>query len=246
MKTQSKLCLLLHNPNPSKSSRGKGNASDWPKYKIFQRKAMNRLVKLCFVVFFILISGSKVMSEEEKEYVHYVNEIIRDFVREMERETGLGCIGSGGEMPHDVERIEVRFVEYRSTTLEEARALEVKAIQKLLKKINEHEKIRPFLREYPFNHNRVGISLSFQTNRSGYYLDGSIASVYNARDRIFYRKAEKKLILSPPIYNGVTGEIESPAEEVIRERLVKLMEEPYEDAVKIVSSTPQSQPFKKF
>jgi len=189
------------------------------------------------------------MAKEEKEeraYLRYVKEIVNDFVREMEKETGLSCSASGGSMPHDVERLEVRFIEYRRVTLEEARQLEVKAIQKLLKKVNEHEKIRPFLREYPFDHNRVGISLAFETDRAGYYLDGSVAFVCNGNNTIFYDKAEKQLVKYSPIYDGVTGGIFKQAHEEEEEILVPLTTEPYEEAVKIVAATaPLEKPRKK-
>jgi hypothetical protein len=208
---------------------------------------VKKRVKLIVVWCCIVISGIQVMANEKKEenYLRYVNEITRDFVTEMEKETGLGCIGSGGSMPHDVEEIEVIFVGYRRATLEEARALTVLAIQKLLKKINAHEKIRPFLREYPFTESRVGIEISFQNDQARYYLDGSVAFAFNSRNRIVYNKAEKRLIKYGPTYDAETGGIYSPAYEKEEERLVKLTEESYEEATKIVAPVLSSQPLKK-
>ncbi len=211
---------------------------------------MNKLVELCCILFlsFTPFNIPKKMEKEKvKDYLVYVDEITNDFIREMEEETGLRCSGSGGSMPHDVEEFEVMFNECRRMTIEEARWLEVKAIEKLVKKINEHEKIRPFLREYPFGQNRVGISLSFYTKRGEYYLDGSVVLVFNAKNTIFYKKAEKRLIKYRPIYDAETGGIYSPAHEEEEERLVRLHEEPYEEAVKIVETMPPPppQPLKK-
>ena len=207
---------------------------------------MKKLVKLCFLCLFIL-TGCEAMQENNKEenYLHYVNQVTNSFIEEMEKETGLCCSGSGGSMPHDVEKIEVMFVGYRRATVEEARTLTVKGIQKLLEKINSHEKIRPFLREYPFTESRVRISISFQTKQDEYYFDGSVARVSNARNQIFYRKAEKQLIKHGPTINGATGGIFSPAYESIEERLELIITEPYEDAVKMVEAAQLPPPFKK-
>ncbi len=209
---------------------------------------MNKIVELFCILFlsFMPIKYDKKMEKEkQKDYLVYVDEITNEFIREMEEETGLRCGGSGGSMPHDVEKFYVRFVEHRRTTIEEARWLEVKAIQKLLKKINEHEKIRPFLREYPFDDNRVMISLSFYTKQGGDYLDGSVVQVCNAKKMIFYSRAEKQLIKYRPIYDAETGGIAKPAHEEEEERLVDLYEEPYEEAVKIVDAMPPPPPPQK-
>jgi hypothetical protein len=107
----------------------------------------------------------------------------------------------------------------------------------LLKKINEHKKIRPFLREYPFNESRAKVSISFQTNKAAYYLDGSVASVFCARNKIFYRTAKKQLVKYGPVYDATTGGIFSPAYEREEEILIPLIEEPYEEAVKIVAGS---------
>ena len=211
-----------------------------------QRVVVSKLGKSCLICLFILI-GCQPVEEKVKEenYLHYVNQVTYSFIEEMEKETGLYCSGSGGSMPHDVEEIKVMFVGYRRATIEEARALTVKGIQKLLEKINSHEKIRPFLREYPFTESRARISIAFQTNQGRRYLDGSVALVSNARNQIFYRRAEKQLIKHAPTINGATGGIFSPAYESIEERLELIIKEPYEDAVKIVEAARPPPPFKK-
>ena len=147
-------------------------------------------------------------------------------------------------MPKDVEKIEIFFSSYSKSTIENARKMEVNAIQALLKRINSHEKIRPFLREYPFTSSRIGILISFRTLNDTRPVDGSIAVVSLANNTIFYDIA--KIIIKEPIPFTYTTRDNQTVTEVIeggpREKLVPLMEEPYEEALKILRiSPPESQ-----
>ena len=119
----------------------------------------------------------------------------------------------GGGMPHDVEEIFLNFIAYQRATIEQARKLEVEVTEKLLKRVNEHEKIRPFLREYPFKAGRIGIMIAFEKSENTNYKDGSVALIFQGRNKIFYRRADK---------NG---------------KLMDLHEEPYEEAYRIVMGT---------
>jgi len=200
---------------------------------------MHRHVKLILSTFVLLVLAVQLNAKESNpnEYLKYVNEITNSFVREMEKEwKDLYCIGSGGRMPHNVEEIEVLFVVNRKVDVEEARKIEVYGIQKLLNKINSHKKIRPFLKEYPFNTSRVDVSLSFQTKNSEYYYEGSVATVFLAKNKIFYRTAEKRKRMTMPGLDcrDMNNIIEIPSKEVIEDELIPLFEEPYEDALKIV------------
>ncbi|MEI6241847.1 MAG: hypothetical protein WCP39_00385 [Chlamydiota bacterium] len=168
-----------------------------------------------YVFFLMLFVSGQMSAKEPPIYLQYANEIIRSFSNEIEKEYGFTCIGSGGGMSHDVEEISVQFIAYRRASIEKARELEVKATEKLLRMINDHEKIRPFLREYPFKTYRVEVSIAFNKVDNSAFTDGSVAYVSKIRDKIFYYKAT-----------------------LVKEDLVKLYEEPYEEAVKIVKENP--------
>lgn len=173
-------------------------------------------------------------------YLKYVDEIVDDFVEQMEKKYELHCYGSGGSMPNDVEKINVLFACYKKSTVNDARKMEVNAIQELLKRINSHEKIRPYLREYPFCTTRVGITISFRTKTDGHPLDGSVALVSLVKNKIFYDSAEIQIEEPTPLsYMNEKNEV---VKEFIgggpKEKLVPLMEENYEEALKIVGTTP--------
>jgi hypothetical protein len=110
---------------------------------------------------------------------------------------------------------------------------------KLVDKVNTHEKIRPFLREYPFTWRAADISIAFHKPHSdSYYLDGSVALVCPARDgKIAYQGAELRQITHPPLLD-YDGNVEIPEEIVEREMFIPLLREPYEEALRIVKSSP--------
>ena len=187
----------------------------------------------------------KLHSEESKppEYLKYVDEIIKDFSKDMEKKYQLHCYGDGGSMPNDVAEIGVFFISYQKSTVENARKMEVNAIQELVRRINDHEKIRPYLREYPFNQNRVDVSISFRTETDNRPLDGSVALVFLAKNKIFYKTAEMKMSEPVPLTrinknNEWTKEL-IPGK--LQEELVPLLEETYEEALKIVQTTPPTE-----
>lgn len=142
-------------------------------------------------------------------------------------------------MPYDIEKINVLFSSYRKSTIEEARKMEVDAIQELLQRINSHEKIRPFLREYPFGTDRVGVTISFKTKSNTRPLDGSVAFVFLAKNKIFYEAAE--IDIEEPTSITYTNEKHEVVKEFIEgyisDKLISLMNEPFEEALKIVGTS---------
>src|SRR3989344_3098656 len=108
---------------------------------------MIRCVKICTFFVTIFFIGSPLNSKEIKspEYIKYVDEIVCNFVKDMEEKYELHCYGSGGSMPTNVKEIEVLFISYQRSSIEDARKMEVAVIQDLLKRINNHKEIRPYL-----------------------------------------------------------------------------------------------------
>lgn len=165
-----------------------------------------------FTFIFFMINKINAKEREPAIYLQYVSEVTHSFIKEIEKEFGLRCIGSGGGMPHDVEEISVKFISYKRASIEQAREIEVKATEKLLKIINEHEKIRPYLREYPFKANRAEVSILFNKLDNTSYTDGSVAYVFQVRNQIVYC-----------------------AEDPNTNNFIKLLKEPYDEAKNHVS-----------
>lgn len=176
--------------------------------------------KTFLFLFFLLIGGTLKANENSSEtYVTYANDVIRSFAKVMKTEFGLQCCGSGGKMPHDIEEFKVGFEINRRATIEEARMFEVQATERFLKIINENEKIRPFLREFPFKANRVAVSISFNKKDNNPYTDGSVSYMSLIKGKIYYSAQEPK-----------------------NEKLYDIFEEPYEEALKIVENSSGNSP----
>src|SRR5262249_10664414 len=124
--------------------------------------------------FILLMYGSLFAKKNEDPMLKYVNEVVREFSREMRQEFGLVRKGGGGSMPYDIESIEVNFKAYQRATIDEACALEVMVTERLLKAINNHPKIRPYLREYPFTPPRAEIGISFYKLNDRPYTEGVV------------------------------------------------------------------------
>ena len=166
------------------------------------------------IFLFFMIRGTLQSAEpfKEVEYVQYAKEIMNPFIDECEKNFQLDCIGTGGRFSRNVAGIDITFIAYRKGSIEEARKLEVTITEKLLAEVNGNEKIRPFLSEYPFKADNIGISLSFRKEDDSRYLDNSVALVCIGKGQLIYSAENPKTHL-----------------------LDTILEEPYEDAKKIVN-----------
>jgi hypothetical protein len=151
----------------------------------------NTLFYICCFLVAIVSNGENMnISKNEDnslDYEIYVNEIIRNFAREMRQKYNLYSKADGGRMPHDVEEIEMDFIFYQKVNIEQARELEVMVTEGFVKCINAHEKIRPFLREYPFTYKRALVSIVFYDSNNNYWMGHSVDFVFNIRGEIFYK-----------------------------------------------------------
>ncbi len=146
--------------------------------------------------------------------VKYVHEVTNTFLKIAKKEFGLSCCGSGSGMPFDVETITVYLSIKKKGTVEEGRDLFVNLKERFVEVVNQHEKLRPYLREYPFPPWRTQILLRFCDESGRIYEDGSVA-------RILF--SNKKYVC----YRTIKSKNAQPED---------LFVEPYEEALKIVRS----------
>ena len=173
-----------------------------------------------FIVFMLMVflggqvSGKKI--DDSPEYTQYASEVTNAFVKEMYKKYGLECGACGGSMPWDVEKISVSLHSDRSATIEQARELEVRATERFVQIINAHEKIRPFLREYPFPPGRARVMIAFYPKKRFFSpaIKSDVELVSHVKNKIFY---EVKTVEHPHLFK-------------------EIMKEPYEEALKIVQN----------
>ncbi len=161
------------------------------------------------------MAREKDYSKKEREVLNRsVNEVVDLLEKEMKEQFGLRCIGQGGSMPYDIQEIGVRFLGHQQVSVEEARELEIRAVERFVEIINAHEGIRPFLRDYPWDYRRARVMIAFHDERGNDYPDG-ITLILQGKDQLVYYGPEK-----------YPNDIDH------------LKEEPYEEAKKIVTSSP--------
>ena len=162
------------------------------------------------------MAEEKNYSKKEREILNRsVNEVVDALEREMKEKFGFWCTGQGGSMPYDIQEIEVDFLCHQQVTVEEARELEIRATERFVEIINSHEAIRPYLRDYPWDYRRAAIMIAFRDEYGEDYPEG-VRLILQGKDKVFYYGPKKH-----PKEVGVT-----------------IKDEPYEEAKKIVNSTP--------
>ena len=146
-----------------------------------------KIVKHLFLIF--TISSTSIFARDlskEINYVHFSNKIVDQFCKEMESKHDLYCYGSGGSFPHDIESIDLSFFYKKKMSKDEARKLEIIAIQSLAEKINNNREVSPYLREHPFPPERMYISISFNNMDEKNLQDGELQTVMQARNKLFF------------------------------------------------------------
>ena len=144
----------------------------------------------------------------------YVREVTREFLKIAKKEFGATCGGVGSGMPFDVEFITVFLSIKLKGTVEEGRDIFVKLKERFVEVINQHEKLRPYLREYPFTPARAQLMIDFCDEKGVTNTDGGVARImFTNKKYICYRTIKLK---------GSQPE--------------DLFVEPYEEALKIVKA----------
>lgn len=158
----------------------------------------------------------------------YMDEIERSFAEQMEKELNLRWMKAHElnriEDSGNIEKMAIEFYAYRRATIEEARALELLIINKFLKAINSHEKIRPYLKERPFTVKHVGISIKFVKANGWEYGDGSVNSVYNNYEALTSQNQLRYYSTDPSGSSSIP--FEETYEEAVRINMVSPIKNP--------------------
>ncbi len=173
------------------------------------------ILSICLLFSQLSIAEQKNYSKEELKIKHRsVAEVVYALKKEMKEQFGLICIGTGGGMPRDIEEIGVDFVLHQQTSIEEARELEIRATERFVEIINSHEAIKPYLRDYPWDHNRARVLIVFYDNQGKDYPEG-VRLILQAHNQLIYYGPKR-----------------------FPNDIAHLKEESYDEAKKIVESNP--------
>jgi len=150
----------------------------------------------------------------ESTLVKSLNEINANCGKWAYEKYKLQLYNVGASMVDDVEEVAVDFIFIGKVTIDQAREMFIECNEKLTQMVNEHKKIRPYLRDYPFSRKRVEVCISFCNKYRVDNADGSVSRILLGKeDKVFYRAKESH----------------NSSSEVV-------LKEPYEEALKIVRS----------
>ncbi len=164
------------------------------------------------IVVMLFISLCSCHREKQPEYIVLTDKMMVEFSNEAFQEEQFYLSSYGGGLMDNIEEIYLGYHCKRHATLEEARELFIRYSEKLLRRINEDEKMRPYLNRYPFTENDIEFALSFVQKNNRPFADGSIAYASLVRGKITYYRYEKE------------G----------KKRFIEILKEPYQDALQQV------------
>lgn len=98
-------------------------------------------------------------------YEEELDALLSNFVDEVQEQYGLYVWAIGGNLTHGIESIGATFYVYQLVTQEEGRQLITEVADKLLTALNNNEKLRPYLKEYPFPASLLKLKLEFKESR---------------------------------------------------------------------------------
>lgn len=125
----------------------------------------------------------------EPNYCKIARRIAGTYAIEFAQPRGLQLTGYGGAMMDDIQEIELRFLSLGTLNVEAARTLYVEMMEEFLVRINQNDKIRPYLHDYPFGIKNIRLVIGFDDASRHILGDGHVAHMFIGRNDTLYYDA---------------------------------------------------------
>lgn len=126
------------------------------------------------------------LSACHKSHSDLADEQISCYAKKAYQEKRIVLEGSGGAMMNDIKEFAMSFQCSQHLNLEQTRALIVQIVDEFLQQVNENEKIRPYLHDYPLTVNNVSLMIGFRNHQNLRPSKEHIALAYTHKDKIYY------------------------------------------------------------
>ncbi|MGD2168718.1 MAG: hypothetical protein PVI40_00565 [Chlamydiota bacterium] len=140
---------------------------------------------LYLLILILLLSCSNEKLEGPQTYVDVAMQILDETSLQLKKEKNLHTFGNGGGMLYCVERMHLALLSYEDYTFEQKRGLIIYALETLLQNVNDNEKIRKDLCQYPFKIENLSIDLSFRSSKDRND-PSAIIFIYASKGKITY------------------------------------------------------------
>lgn len=129
------------------------------------------------------------------------DQIFLKFGKELGEKNALYLITAGANLTNGIEEIAAKFIYFTPSTIDTARKLALLAIEKTLSAVNHDQKLKSYLKPYPFSASQLKIRIEFRKNDKsawGYssFTDGSMDKVEITNDLFSYFR-------TPPVKKGI-------------------------------------------
>jgi len=132
---------------------------------------------------FLFINFTSCSSQED--YGKISDDIMFQTAKQLKKEKCLHFAGYGGARMYDVEKLNLSLDYYESLNIEQARKLIVYCANKFLDNINNSEKVRPYLRNYPFTSKNITLAIFIEDEKNSIG-STNITTVAISRGKIDY------------------------------------------------------------
>lgn len=122
------------------------------------------------------------ISDKERQANANLTKVSRDLCKKYD----LKPFGSGGQMMDQIKMLHLGFAYRKSLSIDEARHMIVDCVHEFAKTINEDEKIRPYLGNYPFASRNIQLEIFLQ-DESGRSVSNGLLLVTANRGKIKYK-----------------------------------------------------------
>jgi hypothetical protein len=168
------------------------------------------LASLFFLIFIFNACSPQGENLPEKEIL--ADEIMYKTAETITEKLNLIFVGTGGDMINKIKKLNLSFQSPEHLNIENGRILVIKCAEEFLKKINSFEKIRPYLKNYPFKSENIDIIIF---GPAGSIKNHYLSPIMLLKNKIYYSKGKSENSSIEDTY-----------------------EEPYETALEIVKKQP--------
>lgn len=146
-------------------------------------------MKAClFLILFFLIPIFMLRSEDNPDRVHIIGRIREKTSVQLQKQYGLYAVGTGSSVKDNKSTmIGIHFKIYQSLTMDEARKLIIASAELLLQNVNQDEKIKNCVCEYPFPYKNINVAIFIAYPDQTKPLDPEIATVSFVNGIVTYK-----------------------------------------------------------
>lgn len=146
--------------------------------------------------FILLIFGASILSivfikyinnPKEPIYCKYADNVTSDFRRSVKAKYGMFATGDGGSFMEKINSVFLSFSTLeKEYDVDQARVLMVNCVEEYLFRINEDEKVRPYLNHFPFSSLGIEFQIAFYERSSKRVKFGYVGLVGIVNEKVYY------------------------------------------------------------